>query len=163
MQEMVGHLGSLYLIGNLHWRMELTCSVRYAFFGTFVFLLIVTKSFKNLAYDGTCWIASKNGMFIWTCLNSSKILANCAFFFGAFNLSRYGAFGINDYGGSLTMGVIVDGSAPLSSLLSSPFSLPWPTFLARSASGSAWFASHSATWLSTRFLDLSMTIVCACS
>jgi len=48
-QEIVGHPGSLYLIGSLHWRIELTCSVKQTFFGTLVFRLTVIKSFKNLA------------------------------------------------------------------------------------------------------------------
>jgi hypothetical protein len=48
-QEIVGHPGSLYLIGSLHWRIELTYSVKKTFFGTLVFRFTVTKSFKNLA------------------------------------------------------------------------------------------------------------------
>jgi hypothetical protein len=48
-QEIVGHPGSLYLIGSLHLRIDLTCSVKQTFFGTLVFLLTVIKSFKNLA------------------------------------------------------------------------------------------------------------------
>jgi len=46
-QEIVGHPGSFYLMGSLHWKIELTCSVKQTFFGTFIFLLIVIKSFKN--------------------------------------------------------------------------------------------------------------------
>jgi hypothetical protein len=39
MQEIVGHPGSLYLIGSLHWRIELTCSVKQIFFRDIGFLL----------------------------------------------------------------------------------------------------------------------------
>jgi hypothetical protein len=52
MQVIVGHPRSLYLRGNLHCRIALTCSVMNAFVGTFVFLITVTKSFKNLHRKG---------------------------------------------------------------------------------------------------------------
>ena len=106
-----------------------------------------SKSFKNLAYDGTCWIASKNGMFIWTCLNTSKISANCAFFFVAFNLSGYGAFGINDLEGSSTVGMALGGST--FPLLSLPLSFPYGTI----RSSSSW-----TTLLSTCLPDLSVAM-----
>jgi hypothetical protein len=79
-----------------------------AFFGTFVFLFTVIKSFKNLAYEGICWIASKNGILIWTCLNTSRMFSNFPSFF-ANNLLGYSALDTSDLGGSLTMGVTVDG------------------------------------------------------
>src|SRR4051812_34189816 len=60
----VGAPGSLYFIGYLFKIMELTCSVRNAFFGTFALCLAVTRSLMNLAYAGTCLIASRRGILI---------------------------------------------------------------------------------------------------
>jgi hypothetical protein len=57
--------------------------------------------------------------------NTSKISANYAFFFEAFNLSGYGVFGINDLRGSSTVGMALEGSA--SPLLSLPLFLPYST------------------------------------
>ena len=67
-------------------------------------------------------MVSKNGILIWTCLNTSRMSSNCPPFVGINNLSGYGALGTNDLGGSLTIVVTIDGSESLSSLLS-PFSL----------------------------------------
>ena len=152
MQVVVGHPGSLYLTGNLHCRIELTYSVRNAFLRTFVFLFTVIKSFRNLVYEGICWMASKKGMLIWTCLNTSIMSSNFPSFLGACSLSGYGTLGTNDQGGSFTIGVAVDGSASLSSLLPLT-SLSYPVV---STSG-------STTWLSTCLPDLSVTITCICS
>lgn len=80
MHEMVGQFGSLYLGGVLNCRMELTCSVRNAFSCTFIFLFTVQRSFKNLAYEGICFIASKSEMLILTYLNTSYISVFCCSF-----------------------------------------------------------------------------------
>src|SRR4051812_43345397 len=94
LQVIVGDPGSLYLTGYLFRITELTCSVKNAFLGTFVLLFAVTKSFKNLAYAGTCLIASRNGMLICTCLNNSRISLSWPTFFGHWSLCGNGAFGI---------------------------------------------------------------------
>ena len=52
MHKMVGQSGSLYLGGVLNCKMELTCSTKNAFSCTFIFLFIVQRSFRNLAYEG---------------------------------------------------------------------------------------------------------------
>ena len=49
-------------------------------------LNIVHKSFKNLAYDGICFMASKRGMFTLTCLSSSRISKFWFTFWGEINL-----------------------------------------------------------------------------
>src|SRR5436189_3928862 len=91
LQVMVGDPGSLYLIGYLFKIRALTCSVRNAFLGTFVFFLAVTKSLRNLAYAGTCLIASSKGIFICTCLNNSRISLYWLSFLGRSNLRGNGS------------------------------------------------------------------------
>jgi hypothetical protein len=67
-------------------------------------------------------MSPKNWILIWTCLNTSRMSFNFPPFLGANNLSGYGALVTNDLGGSLTIGVTIDGSASFS-LLVSPFCL----------------------------------------
>jgi len=73
--EIVGQLGSLYLVGIRCEIIELTFEAKKAFFGTLVVLLVVHNSFKNLAWRGICWIASKRGMLILTWEKVSLILS----------------------------------------------------------------------------------------
>ena len=47
--------------------------------------LLVHSSFKNLAYLGTCLIASNKGMLTWTFLNVSSISSSCS---SLFSLAR---------------------------------------------------------------------------
>ena len=61
--------------------MALTCSVKKAFLLTFNPLFTVHKSFKNLAYVGTCLIMSSRGMLTFTCLSTSNISAWLMAFF----------------------------------------------------------------------------------
>ena len=70
---MVGQPGSLYFTGVLHLMMALTCSVRKAFLLTFSPLFTMHRSFKNLAYVGTCLIMSSRGMLTFTYLSTSNI------------------------------------------------------------------------------------------
>jgi hypothetical protein len=114
MHAIVGQPGSLYLTGILHCRIELTYLVRKAFLGTFVLLLMVTKSFRNLAYKGTYWMAFRNGMLICTCLNTSKMSSNFEPFLGAVSLSGNGALGTNFWGLPLAIGTTVSGPRSLS-------------------------------------------------
>jgi hypothetical protein len=65
-------------------------------------------------------MASKNGILIWTCSNTSRMSSNFPSFLGANNLSGYGALGTKDLGRSSTMGVALGDSALLSSLLPLP-------------------------------------------
>ena len=83
--EMVRQLGSWYFTGVLHWMITLTCSVRKAFLSTFNPLFIVHRSFKNLAYVGTCLIMSRRGVLTFTCLSTSNISAWLMAFFLAFS------------------------------------------------------------------------------
>ena len=71
--------------------MALTCSVRKAFMSTFNPLFTMHRSFKNLAYVGTCLIMSSRGMLTFTCLSTSNISAWLMAFFLAF--SAYGKCG----------------------------------------------------------------------
>ena len=68
--EMVGLPGSLYFGGKLLLIKEVECSVMNASLLTPNFLFTVHKSFKNLAYDGICLMASNKEMFTLTCLNN---------------------------------------------------------------------------------------------
>ena len=81
---MVGQPGSLYIIGVLHWMIALTCSVRKTFLSTFNPLFTMHRSFKNIAYVGTCLIMISRGMLTFTCLSTSNISAwlmwGCALF-----------------------------------------------------------------------------------
>ena len=63
----------------------LTCSVRKAFLSTFNPLFTVHRSFKNLAYVGTCLIMSSRGMLTFTYLSTSNISAWLMTFFLAFS------------------------------------------------------------------------------
>ena len=108
---MVGHPGSLYFGEILNWRIALTCSVRKAFSRTFTLLFTVQRSFKNLAYEGVCLIASNKGMFILTCLNTSYISEFILFFFDW--ASFWGKGGLGSYVGL--------SSTSFSFLLCSPF------------------------------------------
>ena len=83
--EMVGQPGSLYFTRVLHWMIALTCSVRKAFLSTLSPLFTVHKSFKNLAYVGTCLIISSRGMLNFTCLRTSCISSWLMSFFLAFS------------------------------------------------------------------------------
>ena len=65
--------------------MALTCSIRKAFLSTYNPLFTVHRSFKNLAYVGTCLIMSSRGMLTVTCLSTSNIPAWLMAFFLAFN------------------------------------------------------------------------------
>ena len=65
--------------------MALTCYVRKAFSSTFSPLFTVHRSFKNLAYVGTCLIMLSRGMLTFTCLSTSNILAWLMAFFLAFS------------------------------------------------------------------------------
>ena len=69
--EIVGLPGALYFGGKLFRIREVDCSVMNASLLTPNFLFTVHKSFKNLACDGICLMASNKGMFSLTCLNSS--------------------------------------------------------------------------------------------
>ena len=69
--EIVGLLGSLYFGGKLFQINEVDFSVINASLLTSNFLFTVHKSFKNLAYDGICLMASSKGTFNLTCLNNS--------------------------------------------------------------------------------------------
>ena len=71
--------------------MALTCSVRKAFLSTFNPLFTVHRSFKNLAYMGTCLIMSSKRMLTFTCLSTSNISVWLMAFFLAF--SAYGKGG----------------------------------------------------------------------
>ena len=55
--------------------MALTYSVRKAFLSMPNPLLTVHRSFKNLAYVGTCLIMSSRGMLTFTCLSTSRMPA----------------------------------------------------------------------------------------
>ena len=68
--------------------MALTCSVGKAFLSTFSHLFTMHRSFKNLAYVGTCLIMSSRGMLTFTCLSISNISVWLMAFFLAF--SAYG-------------------------------------------------------------------------
>ena len=70
--------------------MASTCSIRKAFLSTFNPLFTVHKSFKNLAYVGTCLIMSSRGMLTFTCLSTSNISAWLMAFFLAFSACRKG-------------------------------------------------------------------------
>ena len=98
LHKTVGQPGSLYLGGVLCFKIELTCSVKMAFFCIFNFLFTVHKSFKNLAYDGICFMASNKGMLILTCLKVSKISWSFVSLLFASNLSGKGAtiFGLGN-------------------------------------------------------------------
>ena len=63
-QEMVGLSGSLYFTGMGLVSNSLMFDARKTFFGTFVFLFLVHISFKNFAYDGTYYMASRRGTLI---------------------------------------------------------------------------------------------------
>ena len=80
-QEMVGLPGSLYFTGIGPVSNSLMFKGRKTFFRTFSFLFFVHISFRNLAYDGTCCIASRRGTLIWTLLNISLIFSIWAFSF----------------------------------------------------------------------------------
>ena len=69
--EIVGLPGSLYFGGRLFQMKEVDCSVINAFLLTPSFHFTVHESFKNLAYDGICLMASNEGMFNLNCLNNS--------------------------------------------------------------------------------------------
>ena len=69
--EIVGLPRSLYFGGKLFRIKEVDYSVINASLLTPSFLFTVQKSFKNLAYDGICLMASNKGMFNLTCLNNS--------------------------------------------------------------------------------------------
>ena len=69
----------------------LTCSVRKAFWSTFNPLFTMHRSFKNLAYVGTCLIMSSRGMLTFTCLSTSNISVWLMAFFLVF--SAYGKDG----------------------------------------------------------------------
>ena len=69
--EIVGLPGSLYFGGKLFLIKEVDYSVMNASLLTPNFLFIVHKSFKNLAYDGICFMASNKGLFTLTSLNNS--------------------------------------------------------------------------------------------
>ena len=71
--QIVGHPGSLYFRGVLHSMMALTCSIKKAFLFTLRNLFTVHRSFKNIAYVGTCLIISRRGMLTFTCRSTSKI------------------------------------------------------------------------------------------
>ena len=64
--KMVEQAGSLYLVGIWFEIMELTFEAKKVFFGILVVLLVVNNSFKNLAYGGIYWIASRSRMLILT-------------------------------------------------------------------------------------------------
>ena len=65
--------------------MPLTCFFRKAFLSTFSPLFTVHRSFKNLAYVGTCLIMSSRGMLTFTCLSTSNISVWLMAFFLAFS------------------------------------------------------------------------------
>ena len=65
--------------------MALTYYVRKAFLSTFNHLFIVHRSFKNLAYMGTCLIMGSRGMLTFTCLSTSNISAWLMAFYLAFS------------------------------------------------------------------------------
>ena len=69
--EIVGLPGSLYFGGKLFQINEVDYSVINASLLTPSFLFTVHKSFRNLAYDGICLMASSKGMFNFTCMNNS--------------------------------------------------------------------------------------------
>ena len=66
--------------------MALTYSVRKAFLSTFNPLFIVHRSFKKLAYVGTCLIMSRRGMLTFTCLSTSNISVWLMAFFLGFSV-----------------------------------------------------------------------------
>jgi hypothetical protein len=43
---------------------------------------------QELGIGRVCWMVSKNGIFIWTCLNTSRMFSNFPPFLGACNLSE---------------------------------------------------------------------------
>ena len=69
--EIVGLPRSLYFGGKLFLINEVDCLVINASFLTPNFLFTIHKSFKNLAYDEICFMASNKGMFTLTYLNNS--------------------------------------------------------------------------------------------
>jgi len=81
-QAMVGQLGSLYLTGMGSDNGSLMLIARKTFFGTLIFCYLVLK---NLAYNGTCWMASRRGTFILTWLNTSSIFFHLCVWFIIFH------------------------------------------------------------------------------
>jgi len=78
--EIVGKFESLYFTGMNFDNILLMLVAKKTFFGTLVALFLVQRSFKNLALDGSFWIASRKGMLTLTRLKTSKIFsirANC--------------------------------------------------------------------------------------
>ena len=71
--KMVGDPRSLYFTRVLCWMMELTCSVKKIVLSTFNPLFNVHRSFKKLAYVGTCLIMSSSGILTFTYLSTCKI------------------------------------------------------------------------------------------
>ena len=65
--------------------MALTCFVKKAFLSTFSHLFTVHRSFKNLAYVGTCLIKSSRGVLTFTYLSTSNISILLMAFFLAFS------------------------------------------------------------------------------
>jgi len=64
------------------------------FLGTLVFLFLEHMSLRNLAYDGTYWIASRRGTFILTWLKISIIISMCAVCLLFFSLLGNGTIGL---------------------------------------------------------------------
>jgi len=73
MHEMVGLPGSLYFTWMGPVNNSLILDARKTFLETFIFFFLVHMSYRNLAYDETCWMASWRGTFIWAWLNISLI------------------------------------------------------------------------------------------
>jgi len=93
-QEIMGHPGSLYFTRMGQDRNSLMLVAKNTFLGTFIFLFFVHIFLRNLAYAGTCWIASRKGMFNLTWLNISSIFSMCMFILLFLSLLGKGAIGL---------------------------------------------------------------------
>lgn len=83
-------LKSFNFLGNLFWRIAEHSLLNVAIATSPSFLLLVSRSFKNLAYFGICANASTKGRLICNCLNNSRILLNWSFVSPFFNREGYG-------------------------------------------------------------------------
>ena len=91
--------GIVKLPGSLHLGGSLRCKTAETFSLTFTTSLferlffVVQSSFKNLAYLGTCLIASRSGMLTCTFLNVSRMFFSVSSIFDCMNLRGKGASG----------------------------------------------------------------------
>ena len=89
--------GIVKLPGSLHLRGNFRCNTAETFSLTLTtslfeaLFLVVHSSFRNLAYLGTCLIASRSGMLTCTFLNVSRMSLSLSSFFDCINLRGKGA------------------------------------------------------------------------